>query len=578
MSRSDPQTAMPPQRLLRMADVAFRAGETATAQSAMARLAGVLPSLKDGEMAKLLSLAIRGERPALAADIMRHAATRPVMSPQLALAILRQAQAVDSEQLAIAVESELIARVEPSQRDVFRAKATRMRQGPGAALDLVRQVRRSGRTPASAVSLAQALLAAGKNVTARRYLRLCNRKWPNSPTIAELYLDACCKSGRPDEARAWLDTMDRGGREVFADALQLRLALETGALDRALKLLEQEVADGHRRASDPRLLRTRLALGHLEDAEASAEAFRKDPTHSLKSSMHFGVHFIGQLLNELRFYRRIQNNGSRTGPGRTEAVTNFYAAKDILDRWHETVGLPRPDRLPEQDVPKNIFQYWNAETVPDEVQEVMRSWQSRAGWNYKLFSKRSAVAWLRRAMGPKFARAFSMAGKPAEESDFLRLCLLWSEGGIYADVDDRLVAKPEQLVELGPGLVVFREPFGALDNNVICAPPKHPALSRAVVLARNALLRRDKDLIWLKTGPGLLTRAVALSILDDSEDMQGDLTIVPTSQMGRIVQPHIDLPYKHGQNDWRATPGVSSREVASALLDLTANDAQGARL
>lgn len=578
MLQSDPETAMPPLRLLKLIEVAFRAGESEAAQVALSRLGRMLPSLKDAEMARLLSLAIRGERPALAADIMRHAATRPVMSTNLAMAILRQAQAVDSARLAIAVEAELIARVEPSQRDVFRAKATRMRQGPAAALDVVRQVRRAGRTPASAVNLAQALLAAGKNVTARRYLRFCNRKWPNSPTIAELYLDACCKSGRPDEARAWLDAMDRSGREVFADALQLRLALETGALDRALELLEQEVADGHRRASDPRLLRTRLALGYLEDAEASAEAFRKDPTQSLKSSMHFGVHFIGQLLNELRFYRRILNEGAGTGPGRAEAVTNFYAAKDILDRWQDTAAPPRADRLPDQNVPKNIFQYWGAETVPDEVQEVMQSWQSRAGWNYRLFSKRSAVAWLRRAMGPKFARAFSMAGKPAEEADFLRLCLLWSEGGIYADVDDRLVTEPEQIVALGPGLVVFREPFGALDNNVLCAPPRHPALSRAVVLARNALLRRDKDLIWLKTGPGLLTRAVALSIIDDSEGLQGDLTLVPTSQMGRIVQPHIDLPYKHGRNDWRATPGAASREVRSALRDLAGQNAQAARL
>ena len=573
MSLSKSDNVMPPQRLLRLADVAFRAGNSAVAQSALARLGGMLPALGDGELAKLLSLSHRGERPALAADVMRQSTTRKRLAPQLALAILRQALAVENDRLASAVEAELIARVEPSQRDVFRAKATRLRQGPGPALDVVRQVRRAGRTPASAIVVAQALLAAGRNTTARRYLRLCNRKWPYSLTIAELYLDACCKSGRPDEAQAWLDTLDGSGREAFVDSLKLGLALETGALETALDLLEKEVAEGHRRAGDPRLLRTQLALGRLDEAEASADAYRRDPAQPLKSSLHFGVHFIGQLLNELRFFRKFHSSGTGAVPDRMEVLTNFFAAKDIVDTWQATQPVSVMAYSPAQEVPRNIFQYWNSETVPDAVQEVMQSWQSCSDWSYQLWNKRSASTWLRRTMGPKFARAFNMAGKPAEEADFLRLCLLWHEGGIYADADDRLVARPEQLVELGPGIVLFREPFGAIDNNVMCAPPKHPVLSRAVAMARNALLRRDKDLIWLKTGPGLLTRAVALGIFDDPGDLRNDLTIVPTSEMGRYVQPHIDMPYKRGKSDWRATPGTASREVAAALMELAGKDA-----
>lgn len=65
-------------------------------------------------------------------------------------------------------------------------------------------------------------------------------------------------------------------------------------------------------------------------------------------------------------------------------------------------------------------------------------------------------------------RAFKLASHVAEESDFLRLCLLLADGGIYADADDLLTGTPEALLQDGAGLVVFPEPtLGSIENNLL---------------------------------------------------------------------------------------------------------------
>ncbi len=129
---------------------------------------------------------------------------------------------------------------------------------------------------------------------------------------------------------------------------------------------------------------------------------------------------------------------------------------------------------------------------------------------------------------------------------------------------------------LGPGLILFREPFGALENNVICAPKGHPVLTRAVMMARGALLRRDNDMIWTKTGPGFLTRMVAWSLLNQPELAQS-VTIVPLIKMGRYVHPHGDLPYKHTPQHWNNHAGPVSSAIETALRDLVASGQGGER-
>jgi mannosyltransferase OCH1-like enzyme len=166
-----------------------------------------------------------------------------------------------------------------------------------------------------------------------------------------------------------------------------------------------------------------------------------------------------------------------------------------------------------------------------------------------------ALRFLRETFGSDWVRAFQLAQNAAQEADLLRLCLLARSGGIWADADDFLYGDLPGLLARGSGLILYREPLGgALGNNIMAAPPRHPAVVFAARLACRTLLQRDNENAWNKTGPGLLTRAVAqyLNRVDPAE-AQRQITILDWPVVAQQVSTHNPVPYKATASYWDNT-------------------------
>ncbi|NIY98257.1 hypothetical protein HC022_19100 [Salipiger sp. HF18] len=175
------------------------------------------------------------------------------------------------------------------------------------------------------------------------------------------------------------------------------------------------------------------------------------------------------------------------------------------------------------------------------------------------------LRWLRDTDCTEHVRAFKLTNHVAEDSDFLRLCLLLADGGICADADDLLTGTPEALLQHGAGLVVFPEPtLGSIENNLLCAPRGHPVIARAVDLSLRALFGRDNA----KTGPGMLTRATALHLIEGPEAALSDTHLPPRALLHRQLQPHMALPCKSTAHYWNARTGEVSHAVRTALTEV----------
>ncbi|WP_089955716.1 hypothetical protein [Salipiger thiooxidans] len=79
-------------------------------------------------------------------------------------------------------------------------------------------------------------------------------------------MQAYVRSGETGEAREWLDALDRGRNPAEIDGLRQLLAMETGEMAEAARLIRAQIANRQRGAGDLSLLRALLALGRLEDA------------------------------------------------------------------------------------------------------------------------------------------------------------------------------------------------------------------------------------------------------------------------------------------------------------------------
>lgn len=98
--------------------------------------------------------------------------------------------------------------------------------------------------------------------------------------------------------------------------------------------------------------------------------------------------------------------------------------------------------------------------------------------------------------------------------------------------------------------VVFQEEYGPLGNNFIGVTPNHPVIKTALALAVEAVNRGDRDIVWLSTGPGLLTRAFALTLAAGQKDELSRSAIFTVGQIQRFLGLHCPAAYKSTRRHW----------------------------
>ena len=169
----------------------------------------------------------------------------------------------------------------------------------------------------------------------------------------------------------------------------------------------------------------------------------------------------------------------------------------------------------------------------------MASWREQhPDFDYFLFDDQSAEKFLSDHGMKDVLLAYQRAHEPAQQCDIFRLAYLSVFGGIYADADDRCLDAVGCFVPPDARFVAFQEDFGTLGNNFLAVAPEHPVINLALQLGVTAINRGDTDMLWLSTGPGLLTRAFA-QLLASRETQLEDLGAV-ILDMGFTMR-HIGL-------------------------------------
>jgi tetratricopeptide (TPR) repeat protein len=216
---------------------------------------------------------------------------------------------------------------------------------------------------------------------------------------------------------------------------------------------------------------------------------------------------------------------------------------------------PKLDDVAKREtIPPRIIQYWDKPIPPQEISDLMRSWRDmNPQFGYLLFDDAAVLDLLRVKHSPEVVRAFVRAREPAQRADIFRLAYLATEGGYYADADDLCHANINAFVPPGATFVTYLEDYGTLGNNFIGAVPGHPVITLALRRAVESLNRGDNDLLWLGTGPALLTRAFA-QVLSDPDKSSASLldstAFFEFGQLQRSIGFHCPARYKKTEAHW----------------------------
>jgi hypothetical protein len=235
-------------------------------------------------------------------------------------------------------------------------------------------------------------------------------------------------------------------------------------------------------------------------------------------------------------------------------------------------------------IPRTLVQFWHdPNDVPPDVWNCMRSWDALRdeGVAFRMFGDVSAVAFIAERYGPREVAAFARCRHPAMRSDYLRMCFVLAEGGLYVDADDVLLGGGweymfrDSTLKVQPlcydvtagGMVSAAElrrtdlPTDGrifyVNNNPIAAPAGHPVLRRALARATDRLLGDDPaPEIQSTTGPGNLTAVLAAHA---RESWDGEDPKVPGFELlldwERIAEPRWELAYRNDSRNWRNMNG-----------------------
>ncbi|SEN44021.1 Glycosyltransferase sugar-binding region containing DXD motif-containing protein [Halomonas caseinilytica] len=522
-------------------------------QEAVSLLSENLSHLNEQETLDLFNQADRFGHAKAVHRSLRQLFAKGPRTPSVANALFDKAMSSVAPHQADAVVTRLLRYVPQAQRTMPEAEFALRLHGPQSALACLRQERRARRSLPEARKLIKFVQLADANGLGMRYVEFCRRRWPDDIELRLQQARLLMNTGFSREALEVLDTSIPATKRLPAAQIRAHCWLELGNGDAALAELDRlpSLTD--------KLFELRLQIlvmqGRADDAQALIQEAQHRGVVNHMTSGHFSISLVGHHLNDLMLFR---NEQKMLPPGRHEA--------DLMARYHypamEEIYRHTQEALPEQGkprcIPLQVVQYWDQRNPPESVMEVMRSWSSLSQAQYERFDSQKARSFLRRAFGPEYSRAYGLANNRAEAADFFRLCYLRHHGGLYADADDRLHGPLEALIPPGVGLVCYRESFGALANNVIAAAPGHPAIVQASQMAAEALLARDNDSTWSKTGPGLLTRAVAHYLATATPESAFErVAILPLYRLRRQVQIHMALPHKKTNQYWNSARTTS---------------------
>jgi mannosyltransferase OCH1-like enzyme len=281
------------------------------------------------------------------------------------------------------------------------------------------------------------------------------------------------------------------------------------------------------------------------------------------------------------------------GPRREASATDAYAPgfeEDEHLRSHfirqltlRQLGRDRaPSRCERSDptelIPRTLVRFWHEPCdVPPDVRKCLESWGTlrTEGFVFRMFGDASAAAYIAERYGPRERAAFARCRHPAMRSDYLRICFVLAEGGLYVDADDVLLGRGwrdvlrDGTLKVQPlcydvtarGMVSASElrrtdlPTDGrifyVNNNPIAAPAGHPVLRRALTRATDRLLGDEPaPEIQSTTGPGNLTAVLAAHARES--DVRGNL---PDFELlldwEGTAQPCWDLAYRSDGRNWR---------------------------
>ena len=137
----------------------------------------------------------------------------------------------------------------------------------------------------------------------------------------------------------------------------------------------------------------------------------------------------------------------------------------------------------------NLYLTWKTKELDAEALGYLNSWKKYNDFSIKLFDDRDMLNWMYRYASREVFEVFLSIKVGAVKSDLWRYCILYKEGGIYADIDCLCLRSMTKLIKKNLYLAVPNDDHGVFQALII-SPKKH---NRIIGKCINSILQHYKN-------------------------------------------------------------------------------------
>jgi len=201
-------------------------------------------------------------------------------------------------------------------------------------------------------------------------------------------------------------------------------------------------------------------------------------------------------------------------------------------------------------VKPKLFQFWNTERAPDDIEELMSTWANDPEFEYHRFSEHTAGEFIGENFDNRAFGAYKSCAVPAMQSDFFRYCVLYEMGGVYIDAATQNAGGLKEYIEnFSGGILIRREKKEILPNGFMYFPKPRSALLQVIIeTAIQNIEKKVSNNVWLVTGPGIQS---SLFFGGSEIGLFSDIEIRPMLEVRKVVRFRQDVEHKKSNSDWR---------------------------
>jgi len=167
-------------------------------------------------------------------------------------------------------------------------------------------------------------------------------------------------------------------------------------------------------------------------------------------------------------------------------------------------------------IPKIVHQTHPTCVLPKSAKMVRNSMQKiNPEYKFLLYDDNEIDNFMKTYFSGEVYDCFSVLNMGAAKADLWRYCILYQVGGVYLDIDSRIIGNIDELIDENDKCLITREKNPTYFNQwILIYERQHPIMKRAIErCCENIKLRKKGSLIEI-TGPGIYSQAINDILLD----------------------------------------------------------------